>query len=430
MFRGRWTWVLVLLAPAAFLGAWRVTGQAAAGPCPSLQGTKLAVSLGGQMDPAYQGLPVFRRFTDLVVMVQARVLPRDGQLEISVTPANGSDALYRGAGAAGARNLEVTIPLHRGGAELPVGRYRVRGGLVSGPNCAGPAAEKEFFVVFNPFDPRDGVFQVPPGTPDREVAANVGSRVGILAGDDEFTWELGTYTGRIFKTAIEAVDGQASALVAAGTLRDLAHRQVRGYWPGLTDRQGRRDPRAPPDDPQWTSPWGQSVVSNLGKEDVRGQCYEFAAVLTALLRSVGIPATVVTAIDPGPFPYPYNLEWEVSWAFHVWSEFVADRTWWATDPTYPTGVPYLEPFASGPGPQPRTGSFFAAAVNSDAVRITAEYGGVRRDVTKEYRGESEEDVLAPSPLDGGVRSRHILVQEEREWLLETERSPRSRPTSC
>lgn len=384
--RGTWrTWLLFALPVLLLAVSALATAAEGASHCLPVPGQQAALALAGESEPLYGGLAVYRRFGVLTATLHTTRLPREGHLEIRITAGEGERELARVVGPPGQRELTVHLPLQDGDAPLPVGRYRMAGSVINQPNCPPLVQTRPFFVIFNPFDPRDEVYQVPPDTPGREVAANMGDQVAVLIAGEEFVWDLGSYTEPVFTRAIQAVEGQVSALAAAAALRDLAHQQVDGYWPGLTDSEGRRPPWAPPADTGWTNPWGESVPANLGNPDARGQCYDYAAVFAAFSRSVGIPATIVTAEDPAPMPYPYHAGWHVQWAFHVWNEFVAGGTWWATDATYPAAAPYAGPFQSGPQPQPRNGAWFAAAASGGQTRITGEYSGVRLDTTAAYR---------------------------------------------
>lgn len=62
-------------------------------------------------------------------------------------------------------------------------------------------------------------------------------------------------------------------------------------------------------------------------EDQRGDCTEFADLLTTLARSVGIPGRTVfgLAYDDGERP---------AFAYHAWNELMVDGAWQAMDPTW------------------------------------------------------------------------------------------------
>lgn len=62
-------------------------------------------------------------------------------------------------------------------------------------------------------------------------------------------------------------------------------------------------------------------------EDPRGDCTEFADLLTTLARSQGIPAATI-------FGLAYADGSEPAFTYHAWNELYADGTWIAVDPTW------------------------------------------------------------------------------------------------
>jgi len=62
-------------------------------------------------------------------------------------------------------------------------------------------------------------------------------------------------------------------------------------------------------------------------DDPRGDCTEFADLLTTLARSQGIPATTVFGLAYADGPEP-------AFAYHAWNELYVDGAWLAVDPTW------------------------------------------------------------------------------------------------
>lgn len=124
-------------------------------------------------------------------------------------------------------------------------------------------------------------------------------------GDTAFTYELHQDDNRVFSKAIASVKGKTSAYEAAAVLRAWEH----GY---IT-----HDPSHDP---------GQNHYNVLDLLDSkRGECCEDASLLTAVLRSVGIPAHPV-AIDANELR---------TWNFHTWTEALVDgpdgEEWYSLD---------------------------------------------------------------------------------------------------
>lgn len=212
-----------------------------------------------------------------------------------------------------------------------------------------------------------GASKLLPDPVDQDLQVVVFAGVRVLVDEAEFDWRLGIYSDAVLNRALAAVDGLSSALDAAAALRDLAHREVAGKWPGLADAAGELPDGVPPADEGWVNPWREAVPDNLGGPDLRGQCYDFAAVLSAFSRSIGIPSTLVTAINPGQMPYPYQVERGVIWEFHVWTEIFAGGQWWAAD-----------------------AAWFTTLASGNGFRISGEFGGIRMDLTEAYRtGEAD-----------------------------------------
>jgi len=106
--------------------------------------------------------------------------------------------------------------------------------------------------------------------------------------------------------------GTLAASVVAGLDGDLAKaRSLTRFVHGFLSYQ----PGAQP----------QSVLGLL--EDPRGDCTEFADLLTTLARNVGLPARTI-------FGLAYSDTGQPAFAYHAWNEMFVDGVWTAMDPTW------------------------------------------------------------------------------------------------
>ncbi|MGE0625394.1 MAG: transglutaminase family protein [Pseudomonadales bacterium] len=114
---------------------------------------------------------------------------------------------------------------------------------------------------------------------------------------------------RIAALASRAAQGAGTETDRALALMDFVHRFL-DYQPGLPAR---------------------GVLELL--DDPRGDCTEFADLLTTLARSQGIPATTIFGLAYADGPQP-------AFAYHAWNELYVDGAWLAVDPTW--GAPRVD----------------------------------------------------------------------------------------
>lgn len=107
----------------------------------------------------------------------------------------------------------------------------------------------------------------------------------------------------IVSLAAQALPASGTETEKAKALADFVHRFVT-YRPG-----------APP----------RTVLELI--VDPRGDCTEFADLLTTLARSQGIPATTIFGLAYTDAPSP-------AFAYHAWNELYVDGAWMAVDPTW------------------------------------------------------------------------------------------------
>jgi hypothetical protein len=100
-----------------------------------------------------------------------------------------------------------------------------------------------------------------------------------------------------------------------------------------------------------------SVLNAL--ETGRGECVDFADLLTTLARSQGIPSRTVYGIAYSPLPSP-------GFRFHAWNEIWHQRAWHALDPTWDQPIADATHIAL----DDQTSAALASAMQRQSVTLT------------------------------------------------------------
>jgi len=77
-----------------------------------------------------------------------------------------------------------------------------------------------------------------------------------------------------------------------------------------------------------TQPYASEILLNPV-----GVCYDYAILMTALLRAAGIPARMISGLSLN-IPLSRGGDWSHPGAAHAWVEFYADGAWHFADPTW------------------------------------------------------------------------------------------------
>lgn len=351
----------------------------------------VTVEFAGSRIPEYRFGPVYRRFDTMQIVF--RNVPAENRRELQISFDRWGPYGWRPAvelptrsgsqlGNAGSGALRADVRLAPAKGSLPVGKYRAELRRPEGGRMR-LLARAEFAVIFNALRPADRAVYL------KEAADYLAPDLDVIhLQDDEnalpFGWDLNIHDPAVFDLALRAVSGLTEGRSAIRRLAQAAADQGVGHWPALAATDGEVPPGTPPDEGDDWQSQPRSVLTRLAGGDRRAQCYDFAAISVAMLRSVGLPATAVTALGPLPMPHPYDGSRRVEWAFHVWPEVYADNGWWAFDPTYlrPPGAGI--PSAPGPELQGRTGPWFTSLVGSE-TRVVKAVKGVIQDVSALYR---------------------------------------------
>jgi len=239
-------------------------------------------------------------------------------------------------------------------------------------------------VVFNPFDPADRAAY------HRRAGDYLTQKLYIAQKSEEgeprlYDWQLDSRRDRVFGLAIRAVAGSRHPRTAVERVAAVTAERIEGYWPNLAPVAAQAPDGAPREDASWKPASIRSISQRLRSGARRGQCFDYAALSVALLRSVGLAATAASVMDPVPIEHPLAWNRKVSWSFHVWTEVFIDGSWRAMD------VAYLDPLLRyratwnvSPGLQRSDGPWFARMVG-DESRVYRQRGRKVRDVTSRYR---------------------------------------------
>lgn len=387
-----------LMAVGALAFAWAIgapepVAHAGARDAPSATPT---IELGGDRQHAYTFAPVYRRLDRLAVRIDGIAVPAGQEVRVTLerVPPTGQPRKKALIGEGPLRELTVTdaagrTPAHvaaklgEPGRLLPVGRYRVN---VRYQREAGyeSVAVKPLFVIFNAAHPADRDVHKPDPEHWLRPTLNIVQLVGGQLTADP--WTLDVHDPEVFELAMSLADGTRTGLEAAEQLVVGACAEVEGHWPNLPDTDGQIPPNTPGSDPDWQAGEVTSATRRLTMVDARGQCFDYAMIYVALLRSIGVPARTVTSIDPAPMPHPHDTSRKVQWDYHVWAEVHLGQQWWASDVTYLDEPLHSRlPPDKHPGLQMPHDMWFARSVGPD-TRLWAVEHGVLRDVSGRYGG--------------------------------------------
>ncbi|XP_054247778.1 protein-glutamine gamma-glutamyltransferase E-like [Indicator indicator] len=228
-----------------------------------------------------------------------------------------------------------------------IGRYRLSvQSTASG--SSSPASLGTFVLLFNPWSSDDDVFMPNKAECEEYVLEEFGI---IFAGNKNringFGWNFGQFQGDILNICLSMLDRSLNHRQDPAT--DVSHRNdpkylgrvlsamvnanddqgvLLGNWSGTYE--GGKDPSS------WTG--SGEILQNWKKSGYRpvryGQCWVFAAVLTTVLRCLGIPTRMVTNFSSAHDADAnlrvdefYDAEGnhldrgaDSVWNFHVWNE--------------------------------------------------------------------------------------------------------------
>ena len=253
-------------------------------------------------------------------------------------------------------------------------------------------------VIFNPWSPDDQVGDLDPSQLDEYVLAEKGLIWKGAYPYDEYPipWTFDQFKDRTLSLVLGQLYGLSSSERADARLvsRHFANKVNANDSDGLL--VGKWEPPYDEDStPAWEWAGTDTIIGALstpsGGPVKYGQCWNFAGLLTTLLRCVGIPSRPVTNYRSGvdlaqPIDKIVDLyktvegkwdydrpEFEIIWNFHVWCDAYIDG-WNAVDgtPVDRAGV-----YKAGPAPHydiyndlggPYDVDWFFAAVDGD-VRV-------------------------------------------------------------
>ena len=209
--------------------------------------------------------------------------------------------------------------------EIPVGKYRAKAKIIrSGSELTG-SEKKEFYVIFNTPESLGNTEKKAYLYDDSGIRDEIGVwfapkeySKGILwwkkwySKDRGIRYKLAPFNYKVFKNAINQIDGETSPQKATKKLSEYVSNSFEYAL----------------------SPYGYNP--NTGEYEVlyllnqtKAQCADMANLLTAYLRSVGIPSHP-TAIDANPNSMKaVGDNW---WYFHTWTEAYINGEWKVTDP--------------------------------------------------------------------------------------------------
>jgi hypothetical protein len=149
---------------------------------------------------------------------------------------------------------------------------------------------------------------------------------------NSYSQYLNPHTEIVCKIGIAAASGTTNPYDGASKLWEFTNKFVDGYWgPGATVAIidiGSVDKIL-----ETSGVTEDEVESGNIKHTITGQCMDFAFILTALSRSIGIPARPAS----GESPYIPGGDYQPStdrWNFHVWTEIWLDDPPEGTDNWY------------------------------------------------------------------------------------------------
>jgi len=186
---------------------------------------------------------------------------------------------------------------------IPVGKYVAKAEIISnsnGDDLVNPC-EKEFYVIFN----NKGIDECFTLDSDGYIysgSENICRNGEIIKKDTinrggEKTYKLNIFDAKIFITAINEIDGFKSQKEAADKLRAK-----------ISDTHELKWVKYPP------QKYNTLDIIDTKEKPYSGQCFDYACLLTAYLRTVGIPARPITTTNFG------DIELGGCYNFHCWTE--------------------------------------------------------------------------------------------------------------
>ncbi|MCC6216378.1 MAG: transglutaminase domain-containing protein [Polyangiaceae bacterium] len=312
-------------------------------------------------EPGDRPAPVRRGGTFSVALEGASLGTGDGDVKV-FTLATGAEVTwpafrakvadytggYHVAGAFEARQREhwtVTVP-----EDAPVGRYVLRGYDASGQQLTwpgNPAGDILFYVLYDPYPLVDGVSftkqELETWAYDEDEDGKQWDGYGNDADherDDDAAFQrppagqnYATHRYRlhairrdpsrasptsVLDLAIAAVDGTQDEMDAMLRLHRLTNQRIRWEsWDGALDAENALVHSPVPFTPDEAATYAVSGSFPASRQFV-GQCQDFANSLTALARSIGIPARPASAVQgPGECLPQCGL---FGWNYHVFTE--------------------------------------------------------------------------------------------------------------
>ena len=238
----------------------------------------------------------------------------------------------------------------------PPGRAASRSDAVvprpgAGPVVAAPGVPVGLDV---PVAPAPGGLELRDGSSPHRVQSLVVDRraaqtsdVPVAGGDGDARWT------RLPATVPPRVGALARQITAGARTREEAVAAVETWMRS----SGTYDLESPV-----PAPGRDAVDQFLFDDDVHGFCETFAAAETVLLRSVGVPARVVTGFGYGELLDGDTRLYRASHR-HAWVEvWDPDRGWWASDSTPAASVAARD--AAGPSPAVRAADALSAAAGA------------------------------------------------------------------
>ncbi len=245
-------------------------------------------------------------------------------------------------------------------------------------------AVQPFSVIFNAFDPADRAayhWRAREYLSDEMYIAQKSAEGQPYLYD----WHLDIHKDRVFSRAIQAVAGCRDPQTATERVAQVTAAQIEGFWPELGVVPQRDGGRQGADDTLWQPAAVRSISERLRTGARRGQCFDYAALSVALLRSVGLVATATSVMDPQDIEHPRAFGQQVSWSFHVWTEVYTNDRWQAIDVAYLDGILGQRiRWNAYPGLQRVDGPWFARMIGPNS-RVYRQRGRQVVDVTGRYQ---------------------------------------------
>ncbi len=178
--------------------------------------------------------------------------------------------------------------------EVPVGEYEAQAIILRDGIQIGCSDKKKFYAIFNDLGPNELFTQSTIG--GNYYRGKEHYQLFDLYPDrgEYVLYQLNIYDPRIFKTAIELINSEVSPVAAANKL---------GFEVNKIIEYSYTDPDIKDSGP---NPYLDTIQYETGRK--YGQCMDYANLLTAYLRAIGIPSRPVTTTD---FGGSY---------FHCWTE--------------------------------------------------------------------------------------------------------------